>query len=211
LLGIASFIAYFGKPLLVVPPAALLFGIFALRSSTGSRRPVGTTPAMIGMTLAIGFGACGVFLPWFKSMTLGAQAEKFSRDYLEVIARGDDYFAIELEKDYYNRFPSTMNLEEHYASSETASRSLQEFKEQSTFETIRSLGPQATWVLDRPVRIYYSYGREHAEVILRDPTGKTDAKIQMFLDYAVDSKGNGQWHVEECGMVSRQYIAPAIL
>lgn len=210
LLGILSFAACFGQPLLVIPLAAVLFGLIALRRS-GEQRPVGTTPAMIGMVLAVGFGACGLFLPWFKTVTLGSQAAQFGRYYIEVVARGEDHIAMELQKDYVNRFPPTMNLKEHYAISESGQRAWEEFKDQSINQTIQMRGPDAEWVLDRAVRVYYSYGREHAEVVWADPTGETTAKIRMFLEYRIDSKGNGQWHVERCMVFSPKYVAPQVL
>ena len=144
-------------------------------------------------------------------MTLGAQAEKFGRDYLEVVARGDDYYAIELGKDYANRFPTSMDLQQHYALSDVGKDTLREFQSLPVLELIRKRGPGATWVLDQPIRIKYSYGREQAELVWRDPSATTPSKIHMFLEYIVDGKGNGQWHVEECMVMSKRYVAPSIL
>lgn len=84
--GVLSFFCTLGQPLLVLPLIAIVVGMFALRRS-GGQTPVGTRAAMLGMILAAGFGACGLFIPWMKTMTLGRQAEKFSRDYMEVVAR----------------------------------------------------------------------------------------------------------------------------
>ncbi|MGB0597706.1 MAG: hypothetical protein ACPGLY_13545 [Rubripirellula sp.] len=214
LLGLLSVLAVFAKPLLVFPVAAFLMGLIALRrpgDGENETRPVGTTAGMIGMLLATGFGVFGYCLPWFKDVTLGAKAEKFGRDYIEVIARGDDYFAIELGKDYANRFPESMDLDQHYALSEQGEKILADFQGSGVVETIRNGGDGANWVLDRPAHIYYSYGRDHAELIWRDAGGETTAKIHMFLDCLVDSRGNEQWHIEECVLLSPRYTAPAIL
>ncbi|MDG2223792.1 MAG: hypothetical protein P8L85_20605 [Rubripirellula sp.] len=214
LVGLVSVLAVYGKPLLIFPATAFALGMIALRRTgegeTGMR-PIGTTPAMIGMVLATGFGVYGFCLPWFKDATLGAQAEKFGRDYIEVIARGDDYFAIELGKDYANRFPTTMDLGQHYALSEQGEKILDEFQKSPVVDIVRGGKGQSQWVLDRSAHIYYSYKREHAELIWRDAGGGTTAKIHMFLDYLVDSRGNGQWHIEECTVLSPRYTAPAIL
>jgi len=209
-LGLVSVAACFGTPLLVFPVAALLIGCFALRRSDGGR-PIGTTPAMIGMAFATAFGSFGLFVPWFKTMELGRQAEKFSLDYVEVIARGDDYYAMELEKDYANRFPRTMNLSEFYSLSEQGQQILQQFSTRGVMETIRARGPGAVWELDEPVQIKYSFGSERATVVLRDPTGQTTSKIRVYLHYVYDSKGNGQWHVDDCMLDTPRYVAPAIL
>lgn len=209
LFGALSFFSTLGQPLLVLPLIAVVFGLFALRRS-GGPTPVGTKAAMLGMILAVGFGACGLFIPWMKTMTLGRQAEKFSRDYIEVVARGEFEFAMELRKDHVNRFPATMPLKQHYNMSESGSRELEEFKGDGLNATFRRHGPNTEWVLDRPTRVYYSYGREHAEVVWVDPTGQS--KIQFFLEYRPDHKnGDGQWHVEVAQTYRELIVAESIL
>lgn len=210
ILGVLSFSCLLGQPLLVLPIIASVFGVFALRRS-GGQTPVGTRPAMLGIVLAAGFGSCGLFLPWMKTRTLGSQAEQFSRYYMEVVARGQDEFAMELRKDYVNRFPTTMSLKDHYALTEDAARRLMEFREDGINNTIRKRGPGADWILDRPTRVYYSYQREHAEVIWIDPTGETPSKIQMFLEYRVSPDGDGQWHVDVVQSYRERIVAENIL
>lgn len=211
LFGALSFLSTLGQPMLVLPLIAFVLGMFALRRS-GGQKPVGTRPAMLGMILAAGFGACGLFIPWMKTMTLGPQAEKFSRDYIEVIARGEDEFAMELRKDYVNRLPSTMSLKQHYTMSEGAMRALEEFREDSFNDAIRNRGPNAEWVLDRPTRVYYSYGRQHAEVVWVDPTGDSKAKLQFYLEYRPDHKnGDGQWHVKVAQQYRELIVAESVL
>lgn len=210
LFGALSFFSTMGQPMLVFSLLGIVFGIFALRRS-GGQTPVGTRPAMLGVILAVGFGACGLFIPWMKTMTLGRQAEKFSRDYMEVVARGENEFAMELRKDYVNRYPTTMSLKQHYNMTEDGSRQLEEFESESTNETFRNRGPNAEWVLDRPTRVYYSYGREHAEVVWTDPTGETEARIQFFLEYRPDSKGDGQWHIDVVQPYRELIVAESVL
>jgi hypothetical protein len=210
LLGALSFVSTLGQPLLVVPLLALITGFFALRRSDG-QPPVGTRPAIIGLVLAAGFGACGLALPWMKTRTLGQQAEQFGRYYLEVVARGHDEFAMELRKDHVNRLPVTMSLTEHYNSSEEVRGMLQEFKQDSVNETVRKRGPDAQWVLDRSIRVYYSYQREHAELVWKDPTGESPLLIQMFLEYRPDVNGDGQWHVETVHAYRERIVAEQVL
>lgn len=210
LFGALSFFSTMGQPMLVFALIAIIFGLFALRRS-GGQTPVGTRAAMFGMVLAVGFGACGLFIPWMRTMTLGRQAEKFSRDYLEVVARGQNEFALELRKDYVNRFPPTMSLQQHYNMTEAGSRTLEEFGDESVNRSIRKRGPNAEWVLDRPTRVYYSYGREHAEVVWVDPTGESQAKIQFFLEYRPDKNGDGQWHVQVVQSYRELIVAESVL
>ncbi len=208
--GILSIFSPIGRGMLIFPVLAFVFGLIALRRSDGPP-PVGRRPAMLGMLLAAGFGMCGVMLPFLKSETLGSQAERFSRYYLEVIALGQDEFALELNKDYVNRFPETMSLKEHYYANDQSLQRFTEFRDSSVNEMIRQRGPGAPWVLDRPVRVYYSYRREHAEVVWMDPTGEVESKILMILEYRVDSKGQGQWNVANAMPLTQRYVADSIL
>lgn len=211
LFGILSFLSCIGRPLLVLPVLAFLCGLVALRKYSGPT-PLGVRAARIGLVLAVGFGVCGLTLPWFKTRTLARQAEHFGRYYLDVVAMGEDEFAMELNKDDVNRFPTTMSLEEHYQGSPQARERLEEFQSNSVNELLRKRGPGAEWVLDQPVRIYYSYRREHAELVWADPTGSSDSKILMILDYRIDSNGDGQWYVATVQSYLRQRIvAPSVL
>ena len=144
-------------------------------------------------------------------MTLARQAEQYSRYYIEMVARGEDHFAIELNKDYVNRLPTTMDWREHYAVDEGGSRNWQDFREESINDTLRSRGPNAEWVLERPTQVYYSYGRQHADVIWMDPTGSTSVKVQVMMEYQLDQQGQGQWHVKLCQAYMDRITAPGVL
>lgn len=130
---------------------------------------------------------------------------------MEVVARGHDEVAMELRKDHVNRFSTSMSLGELYATNDRARESLLELHEDASSSTLRRLGPDARWVLDRPVRVYYSYGKEHAEVIWMDPTGETSTKIQMFLDYRIDRNGDGQWNVDVAQPYRERIVAESVL
>jgi len=210
LFGVLSIFSSMGRPMLLLPLISFALGLVALRRSDGPT-PVGKRAAMIGMVLAAGFGMCGLMLPFLKTMTLAKQAEQFSRYYIEVIAQQEDEFAMELHKDYINRFAPTMSLKEHYSASEESYRQLYEFRENSIHEMIRKPGPHAEWVLDRPIRIYYSYDREHAELVWMDPTGESSSKIYMIMDYRVDPDGQGQWHMTTVMPLTQRYVAESVL
>ncbi|MGI9472964.1 MAG: hypothetical protein ACR2NZ_15595 [Rubripirellula sp.] len=210
LFGLLSVLSVLGKPLLLLPLIAFVLGAIALRKTSGPT-PVGTKAACIGLVLAVGFGACGYFVPWMKTRTLGNQAEKFARDYMETIARGHDEFAMELEKDYVNRMSTEMSLQEHYSADERAGERLMEFKNSPVTKALQQRGPDAEWVLERPTRIYYSYRREHAELVWMDPTGESPVRIQMFMEYVLDSKGMGQWHMATVQPLRRRIVAESVL
>ncbi len=210
LLGLLSFLSLIGQPLLVVPLLAFVCGFFALRRTSG-QTPLGTRPAMFGMVLAAGFGACGLFMPWMKSVTLGNQAREFSRHYLEVVALGHDEMAMELRRDYVNRLSPSMPLKEHYRLDEDARQALLEFQQDSVNTLIRRRGPGAEWVLYQPIQIVHSYNRDNAEVVWMDPTGETNSRVQFFLEYVVDSSGDGQWYVKVVRPYAERIVAPQVL
>lgn len=210
LFGVLSILSPIGRPMLLLPLISFVFGFVALRRSERLAGP-GTRAALVGLVLAAGFGMCGLMLPTLKTMTLADQAEKFSRYYIEVIALEEDEFAMELKKDHVNRFAVTMSLKEHYEQNEQSYRQFSEFRNESVHRAIRDRGPNAEWALERPIRIYYSYGRQHAEIVWMDPTGQVDTKLYMLMEYRIDPEGQGQWHMATVMPLMERYVAEAIL
>lgn len=211
ILGCLSALGMIGQPLIFLSVVAVIVGAFALRKFDGLT-PLGVKPAKIGICLAIGFGACSFFTPWFKTLILSRQAEKFALIYLDVVAMGETEFAMELNKDYVNRMDPTMSLEEHYQGAPQARENYEQFYQSGVNKMIRERGPGAEWVFDRPTRLYTRYLNQHAQLIIADPTGKTDTTISMTLDYLVDSQGRGQWHVSNVqSSRNKRLVAPNIL
>jgi len=210
LFGVLSILSPIGRPMLLLPLISFVLGFVALKRSEGLSA-LGTRAALVGLVLAAGFGMCGLMLPLLKTMTLGSQAEKFARYYIEVVALEENEFGMELSKDYVNRFPETMSLKEHYEGSEDAYEHYMEFRDNSIHNVIRSRGPNAEWALDRPIRIYYSFGRQHAELVWMDPTGEVDSKIYMIMDYRIDPEGQGQWHMATVLPLTERHVAESVL
>lgn len=208
ILGLLSVTAFMGTPLLVFSVFGILFGAIALRRHQGAV-PVGTSAAKIGMVLAIGFGAFGIALPRLKLMTLGSQAEQFSLDYLNLIARGDYMLANELKNRSSNRLPPTMSLADHYATRPEGNDILTLFHELPLHVEIRRVGPNADWQLHRPIRVRHRYGHEEADVVWFGPTG--EPQVQFFLEYHVDPDGVGQWHVRTCQGYREKVVAAKVL
>jgi hypothetical protein len=211
ILGVLSVFAVVGTAALVLPILAVLFGLFAHRRY-GEQVPAGLRAAKVGLVFAAGFGACGLFVPMLKSMTLGAQAEQFARDYVEVVAHDELELAMELRKNYVNRFPTTMPLPAHYTLNENADRSMEEFRQDGVNAQILNRGPGAEWRLTRPVRIFNYYGSHKAEVTLQDPSGGKATELYMLLEYQVDHRnGDGQWFVERVMFNTEPIVAPLVL
>ncbi len=210
ILGLVSAMAFLSIGMLIVPALAIGFGVFALRRYNPPK-PVGIKAAYIGMVLAVGFGMFGLGVPLFKKNTLGSQAEHFARDFLKVVAKGEDHYALELRKDHVNRFIRSMPLDEHYKSNENAQKILEEFREDGLVSIVRSLGPDAKWELDRPIRVFYSYGAEHADVVLANYDNATPQVIRVVMQAKVASDGKLQWHVENFMTYRERIVAESIL
>ena len=209
--GCLSVVGLVYQPMMVFSLIAVIVGAFALRKYSGLT-PLGLKPARVGICLAIAFGSCSFFTPWFKSAILSHQAEKFALIYLDVIAMDETEFAMELNKDYVNRMDPTMSLEEHYQGAPQARENYENFRSGGVNEMIRERGPGAEWVFYLPTRLYTRYKNQHAELVIADPTGSSSAKILMVMDYLVDSEGQGQWHVSNIQTYrAKRFVAPTVL
>lgn len=195
LLGLLSGFSLLGQPLLVLPVAALALGLIALRPA-GSRRPLGRTPAKVGIVLAVAFGSCGFFLPFFKAQTLGAQAEHFGRQYMELLSDGEVEYAMELRKDPRNRNPPTTPLKDLYGTSENAVGALEQFRRNTAVSILEEVEGDPEWVLVRPPRVFRTYDRDRVEMVWKDASGIVSKKFLLTMGYVISEEtGDGQWRV----------------
>ncbi|TWU56773.1 hypothetical protein Poly51_26900 [Rubripirellula tenax] len=223
LLGLISVVALVGLPALVFPALAIVFGLFALRPYYG-RKPAGRTPAMIGLSLAIAFAACGYGVVALKSYTLGSQAKYYTHQYMELVANDFEELAIELGKDYKNRFAETMPLSDFYVNDEEQNgdgadesgmpmesqpTAIDEFRGNGAHIEMRRQGPGADWKLDSPVRVYHQFGIDRAEVNWR--ADGSDQVVQFFMQYLIDPNDVGQWHIELVQIKRERLVAESIL
>ncbi len=208
ILGLISPIAFLGTPLLLFPVLAFVFGMFALRRCEGPA-PLGTGAAKIGLILAIGFGTFGFAVSKLKTVALHSQAERFSKEYINLIAAGDLFLARELQRSYPNRLPTSMSLQDYYESNPNAQAAMESFRILPLNEYIRKFGPNANWTLDQPIRSDYHFGREQVEVVWRDPEGI--GQVQFFLEFQLDPQGVGQWHAETVQRFRERVVAERVL
>ena len=206
--GLLSALAFMGIPLLILPVLGIVFGMIALRRCDG-KPPLGTGAAKVGLILAVGFGVFGVAVPWMKVRTLGAQAKRYSLQYLNLVAREEDMLALELRKRPSMRLPDSMSLADFYESNPKGQKALAVFRQMPINTDIRRIGPDFPWQLDKPVRVDHHFGRQQVEVVWRGPSELE--RFQFFLEYQVDSEGVGQWHVETFQVYRELIVADKIL
>ena len=210
-LGLLSVLSLLAVALLIVPVVAIFFGLIALRPSR-SGRPVGTTPAMLGLLMAVGFGACGLSAATMKQKTMGGQAEYFSRQYLELIAKEDYELALELKKDYVNRFSRQMRLKSYYESNDNSAEALEEFRDDGVNSYVQSVGPDGNWKLAKSVRVFHKYGADRAEVVWVNADDPNSRKIEITMECRTDAANKmAQWHVVRCQYVMKQIVAESVL
>ncbi|TWT55893.1 RnfABCDGE type electron transport complex subunit D [Allorhodopirellula solitaria] len=211
-LGLLSASAMVAWQMLILPLAAIAFGVFALRKWSG-RRPAGTTAAVIGLLLASCFAAGGLTIPLAKHRTMAGQAEYFARQYLELIGRGDTELALELRKQARNRQVESMNLKEAYRRDEVAKTEMEREEEQNMeMDSIQLAGPNIPWELAQTSRVYMHYGQERVETVWIDPTGKIEEKVRVELQWTPDERnGLGNWHVYMLSYYREVIYAPSVL
>jgi hypothetical protein len=210
--GFLSVLSLLARPLLILPLVALTLGLITLRPSTRGR-PVGTTPAIIGMVMAAAFGACGFTFRELKQSTLRQQAEYFSRQYLELIARDEMELAAEVRKAHVNRFAEEMPLKTFYQTNEEAAGSLEEFREEGVNTYVQSMGPDGAWKLDRTPRVYHRFGHDRVQVVWRNTDDPSSRKIEVTMELRIDPEtGDSQWHVTRCQyLIDELIVADSVL
>ncbi len=211
-LGLLSASAMVAWQMLILPIAAIAFGVFALRRWHG-RRPAGTTVAVIGLVLASCFGAGGLALSLAKQSTLGNQGEYFARQYLELIGNGDLALAAELGKEARDRQVKGMNLNEAYKEDEMAKSKMEREEAQSMEQdTIELAGPNINWEMAQSPRVYLHHGVQHVETQWLDPSGKIKEKVIVDMQWSPDEEHEiGNWHVNACYFYHETVYAPSVL
>lgn len=210
--GLLSILALLGRPLLLLPLLAFIFGLFALRPSPGGVKPLGRAPARVGLVLAAIFGAAGFFLPFFKGQVLGDQAAHFAGQFLNLVSAGEDEYAMQLIKSYVNRSVPEIPLRELYRREPAAVDAIAGFRDQEVIQVLHDAGPKAEWVPVAPPRLFTFQGFDRVELMMGERTERVSEEIEIVLEYRVDSKTQeGQWHVAFCDVYHEALVAKGAL
>ncbi len=203
-LGLLSFTALFGAPMVIVPVLAALAALFALRPYQG-QRPVGLTVAAIGLFAAVLFGVWGVTQRHLRQQALSEQAVQFAANWLDLIAQGDIELAVELRAEPGRRQSETMPLDEYYLHSEDGRRTMSEFRENEAVREVIQAGDKVRWELAAPPGIYTLNGRDMADTFWRDQSGTVSQGVRVRLEY-FQARGDepAQWRIDAC----EAFIAP---
>jgi hypothetical protein len=182
ILGIFSFVAVLGAPLVIVPVAAAALAVFAMRPYP-DERPIGVVTAWIGLFLAVTFGVWGVTERQFKTRSMSAQATRFAGEWLNLVGQQNLELAVELQIHPSRRQPASMPLADYYQRGEEAISLLNQFKEQEPIPKLITLGTKPQWEPAGPPKVYQLYGRELTQTIWRDATGSYPNVVKVVLEY----------------------------
>lgn len=196
ILGLLSFSAIFGAPLIVVPVLAVVCALIALRPY-GDQRPAGYGVAMIGLFAAVLFAAWGVTQRHFHQEMMTTQAVRFAENWLDLLAQGDVELAVELRAHPASRQSETMPLDQYYSESTEGRAAMSEFREKEPVEAIIRAAQQADWELSQPAIIYHQFGRELVKTIWRDRSAAVKEAVAIDLEYLpATTERPAQWRVE---------------
>jgi hypothetical protein len=195
-LGLVSFVAVLGAPLLVVPVIAVAFALLALRPYP-SDRPLGVSAAAIGLFFAVLFGVWGFTERQFRTNAMSTQATRFAGEWLNLVSQGDFELAIELQIHPSRRQPESMPLADFYRGNEEAIKALQQFKNQSPVPQLIELGTKVKWTPSLPAKVYTQYGRELTRTVWRDSTGTFTQPVKVILEYIQMPETNqAHWKID---------------
>lgn len=195
-LGLISFVAVLGAPLIIVPIVAVAFAMFAMRPY-GEERPVGVAAAWIGLFLAIMFGVWGYTERQLKISAMSNQATRFAGEWLNLVGQGNVELAVELQIHPSRRQPTSMPLADYYRRGQEAITLLTQFKEQEPIPKLLELGTKPNWEPAGPPKVYQQYGRELTQTIWRDASGGYPNVVKIVLEYLQgDSSDKAHWKVE---------------
>ena len=156
-----------------------------------------------------------------KRHTLATQGEHYARQFIKLVANGEDYYALELRKEFPNRFISTMDLEQFYAreaakapdENEQGQESpLETLRNSSAYSSVRSVGPDGDWELDRPISVVYRYGRERVDIVFANHDTGKPRLLRIVMECSIrPSTGELEWHVANFMMYRERIVAESIL
>ncbi|MEM6473313.1 MAG: hypothetical protein AAF802_27390 [Planctomycetota bacterium] len=221
ILGLVGGFTIVALPMVAFSVAGFLVGMFALRKSDSQSLPVGTTAARLGVCLSLLLGSWGVARYGFLQHDQSSQAEHFAKEFVKVAALGNSIYASELRKSHVNRFLRTMPLEESYEqarleaerkAAESPDGMGPEEREEESVQELVKYGPEHEWILDRPVNVYYHYGRQMAEVILAADRSEKPYRLRIILEYLINrDDGAAEWYVETVQRYRERIVAESIL
>lgn len=195
LLGIVSLVALLAPPAAVVSVLAIVIGLLAAFLGSASSR----------MThIGIGLGALTAVWPTVsmnqKNQYVYQEAGKAAEHFLELLASGKKYEAIELSEMEMDRQITGTDLSKYYGSKEGEDRDrLEEFLHDPLNIAVMESGPDSEWKYTKGIRVRRERGAYEIVVECRDQTTPTSpviyVRLQRSLNMMVGDDSVALWNV----------------
>jgi hypothetical protein len=209
-LGIASAAALISPILVVVPLAAVVAGLVALRTiQAGGGLVVGRWLATAGICLALLLGSWGVVRHFSRQMALADQAIRLADGWLELVRRGQREAAHQLTLRAGERMSSLAAAEEYYRTNIQASDSLARYFESEPLKSFVTAGPEVQFRLDSVAQqVQHTHDDEIALKYTFDgPDGRRPMWIVVVRE--VDEKtGRAAWDIRRVQADPPQGVPP---
>lgn len=195
-LGLLSFTALLGTPMVIVPILAVVAALVALRPYAGPR-PTGYRVAFVGLFFAVLFGVWGFTSLRLKHRMLSHQAHAFAATWLDLLAQGDIEMALELKKHRQQRQPPSMPLREYYRTSAEGRATVEQFRENDATLQVIDAGTAVQWAPFRASESYQFGGRQLTSTYWKDQSGTVNTPILVSLEYIpATADAPAQWLVD---------------
>ncbi|MFO0905241.1 MAG: hypothetical protein U0939_19695 [Pirellulales bacterium] len=199
-LGLAASLALVSPLLWVVPLAAVAFGLIALKTIRDSEDALaGGKLAMLGIGLAVVFLSWAMTSYWMRGRLLYAQAQGIADEWFDLVKDRRLEEAHQLRRNYVDRAPSNIPLEQHYRES-NAREMLAGFTREPVVEKIALLGDDARLTFQS--NVYVTSERANLDAIamrylLESISGKeppTVVEVELTRE-AFSGVGESRWTI----------------
>jgi hypothetical protein len=172
ILGVLSSTALTSPNLVFLPVLAIVTGLIALRpTGIPGVRPVGRTPAILGIVLAFFFASWAITFFSIRYQKLTTAAETLALDWLELLNNGEKELAFELSKPAAMRQVGGMALPDFYSElNRDAFIQLDGFTSFPVVSAVLAAPKKPQWVYDGTQTIFRQFGHENVVLKFRDKT-----------------------------------------
>jgi hypothetical protein len=187
-LGLLSFLALFHPSLVIVPLVTLTFGVSALWSLAANPEKLGRKAVLIGMTLAMFFGAWAPVRNLVRQRYLDRIARTYADAWVELIRQKKKYEAHQLHVGKSQRPSQGESVEEYYRKLPYAQIELERFFEKEPLGSLLALPENARIEFDR--RTEFTMERTSDSIVLRYVAKFDDKGRQRELPFRVYMRRN---------------------
>lgn len=205
-LGLLCIVALLGGAWYIVPVVAILVALFALRPvPAGLDSPAGRGWAAVGLAIALFFTTWAGTSQTLRRVSMTNDAERFARDWLAVLADGNEELAYELTQSRPARQIAGIDLQRFYQENPDAYEYLRRFLMDSATQKVIDAGDKPQWELQGSPVITRRYTMETIDIVMVDTTGTVTPPVRLTLQRTEDpDTGAAEWSVSGITSVEQE-------